>query len=90
MTVLSLLSRCTVPSVVAAIMLMGTAFSSAVAYPADVVRKCRGDYKRLCPQYKKAGADLDACMRSSYRSISGSCMNSLVDAGMAPPFARRR
>lgn len=64
--------------------------NAAIAYPASVIAKCRGDYKRLCPQYKKPGDALDACMRANYRSISNACMNTLVDAGIAPPLARRR
>jgi hypothetical protein len=64
--------------------------SAAASYPSSVVAKCRGDYKRLCPQYKTVGDSLDSCMRSQHRSISNSCMNALVDSGLAPAAARRR
>lgn len=64
--------------------------AAAKGYPADVIRKCRGDYKRLCPGYKINSPTLDACMRSKHPLITNSCMNSLVDNGIAPPIARRR
>lgn len=62
----------------------------AQAYSKAVTQKCRNDYKRLCPAYKTASAELRACMSANHRAISNSCMNALVDAGEAPPGARRR
>lgn len=64
--------------------------TAAFAYPADVIAKCRGDYKRLCPGYKLESDELDACMRSKHRSISSPCLNTLVDNGLAPAVARRK
>lgn len=81
--------RLAVSMLVAAFAVSATA-GGAAAYPVTVVSKCRGDYKRLCPQYKKLGDELEACMRSNYRAISNVCINSLVDAGLAPSIARRR
>lgn len=66
------------------------AAGGAGAYPDEVVRKCRGDYKRLCPDYKLNSDELDACMRSQHRLISTICINTLVDNGLAPVTARRR
>ena len=60
------------------------------AYPKAVTQKCRSDYKRLCPAYKAGSADMRACMSANHRAISNGCMNALVDAGEAPPGARRR
>jgi hypothetical protein len=62
---------------------------SADAYSQDVRRKCRGDYKRLCPSYSVDSDQLRACMRSQHRAITNICMNALVDAGEAPSSARR-
>jgi hypothetical protein len=62
----------------------------ADAYPPDVIRKCKGDYRRLCPTYKLHTQELRSCMRSQHRSISNICMNALVDAGEAPMSARRK
>lgn len=62
---------------------------SKSTYPAEVIRKCRGDYNRLCPGYKPNSPSLDACMRSKHLSITSICMNALVDNGIAPPIARR-
>jgi hypothetical protein len=76
--------------VLAGVALVAGAQSDAMAVSQDIVRKCRGDYKRLCPGYKTDSDDLRACMRSQHRSISNSCMNALVDAGEAPASARRR
>lgn len=73
-----------------AVLIAGHRVSANAAYPADVVRKCRDDYKRLCPGYKLESEELDACMRSKHPSISSPCMNALVDAGLAPMTARRR
>lgn len=64
--------------------------SDANAVSKAVERKCRGDYKRLCPAYKTASDALRACMRSQHRAISNGCINALVDAGEAPASARRR
>jgi hypothetical protein len=63
--------------------------AGASAYPDEVVRKCRGDYKRLCPEHKLNSDELDQCMRSQHRSISTLCINALVDAGLAPSTVRR-
>ena len=48
----------------------GSLVPPAEAYPAGVVQKCRGDYKRLCPSYKLESDELDSCMRSQHRAIS--------------------
>ena len=82
--------RVAAAALIAGALLAGPLVTAASAYPASVVAKCRGDHKRLCPQYKKLGDELDSCMRANFRSISNSCMNTLVDAGIAPAAARRR
>lgn len=73
----------------AAVAVTGLA-SSADAFSADVRRKCRGDYKRLCPSYGIESAQLRSCMRSQHRLITNLCMNALVDSGEAPASARRK
>ena len=82
--------RLAIATLIATALVAGPLMTGASAYPSSVVAKCRGDYKRLCPQYKKVGDELDSCMRANYRSISNSCMNTLVDAGFAPAAARRK
>jgi hypothetical protein len=73
-----------------ALLSANTAVAKTKGYPVEVIRKCRGDYTRLCPGYKSRSAELDACMRSKHVAISNICMNALVDNGIAPPIARRR
>lgn len=62
----------------------------AHAVSKDVKRKCKGDYKRLCPSYRVGSDELRACMRTQHRAISNACMNALVDSGEAPASVRRR
>lgn len=73
-----------------ALLSASTAVAQPKGYPVEVIRKCRGDYTRLCPGYKARSAELDACMRAKHVAISNICMNALVDNGIAPPIARRR
>jgi hypothetical protein len=54
---------------------------TADAYSERVRRACKGDYHRLCGQYKPESAQLRSCMEANAFSISGPCISALVDAG---------
>lgn len=79
--------------IVLAAALVGASFGfagEAAAFSKAVTAKCKADYRRLCPGYKTDSGELRSCMRAKHPAISNSCMNALVDAGEAPPSARRR
>ena len=53
----------------------------AAAFNKKVERACKGDYKRLCPQYKTSSAQLRACMEAKAYEISEKCVTALIDSG---------
>lgn len=53
----------------------------AVAFSKSVEKACKGDYKRLCPQYKSNSPQLRACMEAKSGEISNKCVTALIDSG---------
>ena len=54
---------------------------AGLAYSKKVEKACKGDYKRLCPQYKPASAQMRACMEAKSNEISNVCIQALIDDG---------
>jgi hypothetical protein len=54
---------------------------TADAYSERVRRACKGDYHRLCGQYKPDSPQVRSCMEANAFSISSPCISALVDAG---------
>ncbi len=54
---------------------------AAQAFNKKVESACRGDYKRLCPQYKPSSPQLRACMEAKAYEISNKCVTALIDTG---------
>jgi hypothetical protein len=69
----------------------GSLVISSTAAHADRVRDaCASDYHRFCSQYSPGSSQTRACMQANGRSLSGSCVNALIDAGVIPrPRGRR-
>ncbi len=53
----------------------------ASAFNKKVERACKGDYKRLCPQYKSSSPQMRACMEAKSYEISQKCVTALIDSG---------
>jgi hypothetical protein len=73
--------RFVVAAVVSAASLFAATADSANAYSERVRRACKGDYHRLCGQYKVDSAQLRSCMEANAFSISSPCITALVDSG---------
>ena len=85
--------RFTRNSVAAALALAGglLALSTAAnAYGDNVRRACSGDYHRFCGQYSPNSSQMRACMQANGHSLSGQCVNALVDAGIIDRSRLRR
>ncbi|HXF52768.1 MAG TPA: hypothetical protein VNK52_01470 [Hyphomicrobiaceae bacterium] len=54
---------------------------SEAAYSKRVEAACKGDYKRLCPNYKAGSLQLRACMEAKAAQISSGCIDALIDSG---------
>jgi hypothetical protein len=61
--------------------IIAAASGTADAYSDRVRRACKGDFHRLCGQYKAETAQGRACMEANGWSISGPCIDALVDSG---------
>jgi hypothetical protein len=57
--------------------------SGEAAYSKRVQAACKGDYKRLCPNYKTGSLQLRACMEAKADQISSGCIDALIDSGEA-------
>ena len=57
--------------------------SGEAAYSKRVQAACKGDYKRLCPNYKTGSLQLRACMEAKSDQISSGCIDALIDSGEA-------
>jgi hypothetical protein len=57
--------------------------SGEAAYSKRVQAACKGDYKRLCPNYKTGSLQLRACMEAKADQISSGCIDALIDTGEA-------
>jgi len=55
--------------------------ASEAAYSKRVEAACKGDYKRLCPNYKAGSLQLRACMEAKAAQISSGCIDALIDSG---------
>ena len=56
--------------------------TTADAAVGDKVKKaCKGDYQRLCPNYKVGSNQLRACMEAKQSDISWDCIQALIDSG---------
>lgn len=53
----------------------------AAAFSKKVEKACKGDYKRICPQYKANSPQLRACMEAKSYEISEKCVTALIDSG---------
>jgi adenylate kinase len=64
----------------------------AAAYSERLRQACRNDYLTFCAAYEVGSTELKKCMRQSGGSLSGPCVNALVDAGeiTASEVAKRR
>lgn len=58
-----------------------SAAGAANAFNKKVENACKGDYKRLCPQYKPSSPQLRACMEAKGNEISSKCVQALIDTG---------
>ena len=82
--------RIGVLAVVAAFLL--THAGPAAAYSERLRQACKNDYLSYCVGYEVGSAELKQCMRKAGGSLSGPCVNALVDAGeiSASEVAKRR
>jgi hypothetical protein len=64
----------------------------AAAYSERLRQACRNDYLSFCAGYEVGSAELKQCMRKAGGTLSGPCVNALVDAGeiSAAEVAKRR
>jgi hypothetical protein len=64
----------------------------AAAYSERLRQACKNDYLSYCVGYEVGSAELKQCMRQAGGSLSGPCVNALVDAGeiSASEVAKRR
>jgi len=64
--------------------------NGAEAFNAKVQRACKGDYKRLCPQYKVGSPQLRACMEAKSSDISSNCITTLIEEGVVDRLRQAR
>jgi adenylate kinase len=64
----------------------------AAAYSERLRQACKNDYLSYCVGYEFGSSELKQCMRKAGGSLSGPCVNALVDAGeiSASEVAKRR
>jgi hypothetical protein len=75
---------------IAALIFVASNLVASSAAHADRVRNaCSGDYHRFCSQYRPDSSQMRACMQANGRSLSSSCINALVDAGVVDRRFRR-
>lgn len=72
----SLLTRILAPA-----LMLACLAGPAAAFSKSVEKACKGDYKRLCPQYKASSPQLRACMEAKSSEISNKCVTALIDSG---------
>jgi hypothetical protein len=73
--------RSVIAAVLSAAGLFAATADTADAYSDRVRRACKGDFHRLCGQYKPESSQGRACMESNGFSISSPCIDALVDSG---------
>jgi hypothetical protein len=66
---------------VAALALAGLTSPADAAINVKVKKACKGDYQRLCPNYKVGSSQLRACMEAKQFEISSGCVDALIDSG---------
>ena len=69
------------PSFIFAALLMAMAVPAAAQYSAAVKGACKRDYKRFCAAYAVDDPGLRRCMDKAGRSLSTTCVKTLVNSG---------
>lgn len=72
----------TVRGALAAMLVAIASAGPVMAYSAKVENACRDDYFRHCSSYPVGSASLRLCMEAKASSLTRTCVNALIDAGM--------
>lgn len=60
---------------------IGATAAEARAYPAEVKKACKRDFKTFCPSYDIDGTAVRQCMRSVADQLSPRCIEALEKSG---------
>jgi hypothetical protein len=74
---------------IAALLASATFVSNAQAYSSRVQNSCKNDYLSFCAAHPVGSTGARRCMESNGKSLSGTCINALVDAGEIPRKYKR-
>ncbi len=73
-----------------ATLVAATAFATgAQAYTSRVQNSCKNDYLSFCSAHAVGSTEARRCMEANGKSLSGNCINALVDAGEIPKKYKR-
>jgi len=75
------MSKKVLSTIVLAAALTALSYPAAAQYSAAVKGACKADYKRFCKAFAVEDPGLKKCMDQAGRSLSQTCVQTLVDSG---------